>query len=310
MTIIGTKQNELTNINYLKAQRQTYSQIKTWMSISFIVGVVVPLIIAIYAFDLESTHFLVKPNWLDKDTIVYLTSGFGLISTIIIESLGNHTKTLREDAAKIQELFDSSVFDLPWDEYNIGEKPNYNFIYDKIESYNKSLFKSKLNDWYTNKAANYTYPLSILLCQRQNTNWDADVRKKFIIWIKVIVVIIVVLVVAFAFTLNMSFRDFFGKIIPISVPVIVFYWKMISEHNETFTENSRLIALNNNVFNEIKVQPSNNDLILKRSRDIQTAIYNYRKSARPIPDLFHKLMKNNQEKKSDAMIEYFLNQEI
>ena len=40
-------------------------------------------------------------------------------------------KRKKEDAAKIQELFDTSVFDLPWDSMSVGDKPDTGMILKK-----------------------------------------------------------------------------------------------------------------------------------------------------------------------------------
>jgi hypothetical protein len=41
---------------------------------------------------------------------------------------------MKEDAAKIQEKFDTDVFGLPWDSINVGSKPDTGLILIKVKN--------------------------------------------------------------------------------------------------------------------------------------------------------------------------------
>lgn len=57
MTDISQRQNEQGNINKLQAQRQTYSDIKFWMILIFIAGVVFPVIVSFVTFISNNDFF-------------------------------------------------------------------------------------------------------------------------------------------------------------------------------------------------------------------------------------------------------------
>jgi hypothetical protein len=87
---------------------------------------------------------------------------------------------MKEDAAKIQEKFDTDVFGLPWDSINVGSKPDTGLIFNKSKKFiKKNPNYTGFVDWYTIKAASFRYPEAIVFCQQQNLYWDSSLRKRY-----------------------------------------------------------------------------------------------------------------------------------
>ena len=101
MNKINQKQNEKVFIDYLKAQRVAYSQCKTYQFvdlISVLIAIILPIIGLINS---EYVNFL---------------GAFGVIWTIIYLVVEHFRKNKSQQGAKIQEQFDTELFEIPWNE--------------------------------------------------------------------------------------------------------------------------------------------------------------------------------------------------
>lgn len=127
MSDIHQRQNAPENIRKLQAQRQTYSDIKYWMIWIVMIGVILPILISFLTYALNN-EFFSKLLRFEKRDISYLSASVGISSTLFVGMLSDFLKRKKEDAAKIQELFDTSVFDLPWDSMSVGDKPDTGMI--------------------------------------------------------------------------------------------------------------------------------------------------------------------------------------
>jgi len=302
---IAQRQNEPENIKKLQAQRQMYSDIKFWMIFICVIGVILPIIISFITFAMNNDFFSSLLNFEKKD-IGYISAFIGIITTIYVELHSNFLKKLKEDAAKIQEKFDTDVFGLPWDNINVGSRPDTGLILNK----SKKFIKKTPNylgfvDWYTIKAASFRYPEAIAFCQQQNLYWDSSLRKDIVILAKITLFIIVITMFILGVFNDFTLRSLITNVVLLLLPICLFFYKIITEHNETIKEMERLRGINDNL---IEMTVSNQSLstdFLTQCRQLQTAIYNHRKSARPIPNWLHKKRKNDQEEESaDRMQQY------
>lgn len=160
-------------------------------------------------------------------------------------------------------------------------------------------------DWYTIKAASFRYPEAIAFCQQQNLYWDSSLRKDIVILAKITLFIIVITMFILGVFNDFTLRSLITNVVLLLLPICLFFYKIITEHNETIKEMERLRGINDNL---IEMTVSNQSLstdFLTQCRQLQTAIYNHRKSARPIPNWLHKKRKNDQEEESaDRMQQY------
>ncbi|PAL15287.1 hypothetical protein B8W92_08420 [Moraxella osloensis] len=305
MTNIAENQNKDKNINKLKAQRQAYSEVKFLMIISLIIGVVVPCIVSFFTFFMNSNYFSSLIGF-QKQDLGYFSALIGIVSTFFIELLSRIIFSNKEQAAKIQECFDTDVFDLDWDNVVVGSRPDIGIIAEKSSKFDrKNPNYTGFYDWYTPKAANYTYPHSIVLCQQQNLCWDNYLRKPLIYYSFLSCIGIILFIIILGTVNNTNFRDFLTNILSLLIPVILYFYKLIIEHKDSINENERLQTINEQMREDIR-NNSSNDEIIARCRMMQSSIYSYRKNARPIPNWFHKKTKNKQENISNIRVEDFI----
>ena len=303
---ISQRQNELESIKKLQAQRQIYSDIKFWMIFIAIVGVVLPIIVSFITFAMNNDFFsnLLK---FEKKDIGYISACIGVITTIYVELHSNFLKKMKEDAAKIQEKFDTDVFGLPWDSINVGSKPDTGLILNKSKKFiKKNPNYTGFVDWYTIKAASFRYPEAIVFCQQQNLYWDSSLRKDIVIIAKITLCIIVIMMFILGVFNDFTLRSLITNVILLLLPICLFFYKIITEHNDTIKEMDRLRDINDDIIEMTISNASPTADFLSLCRQLQTAIYNHRKSARPIPNWLHKKRKDDQEEESDDRMQQYL----
>lgn len=308
MTDISQRQNEQGNINKLQAQRQTYSDIKFWMILIFIVGVVFPVIVSFVTFIFNNDFFSNLLGFEKKD-IGYFSAFVGIISTVLVGIISIFIKKMKEDAAKIQEMFDTNIFQLPWDSINIGNRPDTGFVLKQSKKFKEKYPNyTGFSDWYTIKAATFKYPEAIAFCQQQNLHWDSSLRICVMKLSILTLIIIILIMLTLGISNDLSMRNFFTNVVLLLFPVCLFFYKMIREHYETIKEMERLRGRNEDLIDSTISTDLNMDDFMLKCRQLQTAIYTHRKSARPIPNWLHKRRKDDQEEESADRMQQYLDE--
>ncbi|MGK6878011.1 S-4TM family putative pore-forming effector [Morganella morganii] len=301
---IKNRQNKPENIKKLQAQRQMYSDVKFWMVFIFVFGVISPIAMSFITFFLNNDFFSKKYSF-NKIDIGYISAAIAVFSAVYIEFHSGFLKRMKEHAAKIQEEFDTDVFKLPWDNINVGSKIDRGEVFNKSKKFiKKNPNYNGFYDWYTSKAASFRYPDSIAFCQQQNLCWDSSLRLNIVFLSKIILFVIVLIMLTLGLLNDFTLRSFLVNVIFPLLPICLYFYKVITEHNETIEEMDRLKVINETLINSMLEDNEEND-VFTQCRQLQTAIYNHRKSARPIPNWLHKRRKADQEEESaDRMQQY------
>ena len=136
--MITIKQNEKRQLQRLAAQRQLYSTAKRifgWQM--FFSGLLTVILAFFVVFD---------------PSLKTLAVSWGIFITLIdffwLTPLQN---SLKDSAAKIQEMFDCDVLELPWNDLKADTHPDPDpeLIKEQSEKYEKNLLKgARLENWY------------------------------------------------------------------------------------------------------------------------------------------------------------------
>ena len=307
MTNIAIRQNNPRNIERQAAARQIFSDVKVLMGISLFLGVIIPIAISITGFVLSNGYFGFK-----KLDISVFSGIAGFFLAVAVEILNIISVKYREKGAKILELFDTEVFGFDWDSVNVGDKPLHDDVFNNKEKFLRKLpfFKqntlSIFTDWYTKKASIFSYPKSVVFCQQENLCWDKSLRKDIVYWSKLSLIIVLTLVTVLGFLADYTLVSLFSNVILLIAPIILFFWKVIAEHKSTVDELTRLRNINEDLVNKIISNTITNDEIIKQAKNLQTAIYNHRKTARPIPDWIHKITHSKKELESSDRVQQYI----
>ena len=279
-------QNEKKYLSLLKAQRVAYSQAKLFQIfdlISVVIAVIFPIVV-IYNYRLLN-----------------ILSGVGVVWTIIYLIAEGFRKKKTIEGAKIQEQFDTELFDIEWNSILVGEKIKPDKIYD-LGKKNKN--ESSLSNWYSTKIPQYLPKnIKIILCQRINSSWELDLRNRFV-W--VLITLIVVYYGIFITILIIKNIGLFDVLLLLSPSISFSIYgiqhsialkKQVKSKNELLTNIDKII----DKYSKSKKIPTEKEI-----RQIQDVIYNQRTVPEKIPDWFYKKFRNYNENKTDKLIGEFI----
>ena len=215
---INKRQNESKSLQYLAAQRQIYSEAKTRMNVQIALIVLPPIAIC----------FL-------KELCIYNTNIVAcviLLSFIILVFdrfyLSEQIKEKCCRAAKIQELFDSYVLDIVWNNSLCGSKEEiYRYVDISAEKYKQNKGVEMLKNWYPPEIKSLRGEKARLQCQKINVFWDREIRQSFLFFLICGAIVYIIFVIGALIYHNMSIAQ--GVIFSSAsiAPVFVYVINMI-----------------------------------------------------------------------------------
>ncbi|MFA6393864.1 MAG: S-4TM family putative pore-forming effector [Patescibacteria group bacterium] len=288
MSNIKIQQNLPQNLKLLTAQRQLYSEAKKIRNIRILGTTLLTIISPLIFF---FTTKLIIP--------LAIIGCLWSIFAFVIKSIENDKK---KSAALIQEEFDTSVYNLPW-----------NFILAKESCWPEKITSAErrykadrkcLENWYGD-LKDLTYPLDILFCQRSNLVWDSRQRRSFALAIVVLLILIFSAGIALYWHSNKTISEYFLGIL---IPSLSAYFQGIDEIMGNFKdafEKEGLEKRLEKLFREIKNSTSRAEYNKSELRQIQDIIFKLRENSPLIPDWWYKLFRNKYQLDMQATIDIF-----
>lgn len=281
MNNISIKQSQQPMLDLLKAQRIAYSKCKSYQifdTISIIIAILTPII----AFTNNKT--------LDVLTVV------GVIWTILYLIFDTIRKSKLSVGAKIQEQFDTELFEIEWNNTLCRDKISIDTITELANEYNEN----DLQNWYSLEITpNLEKNIAVILCQRINLLWENSLKFKYSKALLICVIIYYSIILGIVITINYGIFDTMKLISP-TIPFLVYGVQNFYNVKSQRDTKRQLIqdidnALNN--YSKSRILPTNTIL-----RNIQDVIYNERNSIEKTPDWFYKLQKQKYENHTDEVI--------
>jgi hypothetical protein len=269
---IQKRQNEENSLLELAAQRQIYREAKQINKIIFACSVIIPFGLSIISL------FINEVNWRLYTKII------SFVSWCLALFLGMNVKKVKSTAAMIQQQFDVYVFSMNWDEKLFRKNKNLDDIISiKAQKLlkKKSIDEEKLRDWYRKEVDQLPLEKAIKLCQEENVNWDASLRKVYSIASLVIVIILLIIIGLIGKFSN----EVLYTILAYGVPII--QWEI-----KTLAEIKLDIERLNKLSDDIK---SSDKSDMKLLMEIQRDIYEHRKNCYLIGDVVNNFLKSRLE---------------
>ncbi len=272
---IVERQNEEKSIYYLAAQRQLYNEVKKMDCIGILFSIVLPLGFVGLQFIISDYTYL--------NTLSYILS---IVSMFVSLLGGCYIEDKKKTAAEIQQYFDLYVYQMPWDNKLFGLKRNIsNIVAEKA----KVLLKNpkeheQLTNWYTTVAGTVDLKKGISMCQKENYNWDVNLRKRFRRLSITSIIRLTVLIFLIGIVNNETVAMLLYRL---AFVIPMFQWL-----------GKTVIQLNKDIKNleELDDLISSSELpSMDKLQEIQSKIYIQRKSCYTIPNKFYDRYKNNDE---------------
>lgn len=282
MNDIPSDQNRDDRLDLLRAQRTYYGRAKRLQTAFIILALVLPLVGAFWGVEYPE----IRPK-------VALAS----IVLLLLE-IGLATKLQRDwikTAARIQEQFDTELFQLPWNQLVVGSKVAPEIIRSVTRNPITAEQRKDLEGWYEHCVGSVPLPLGRLVCQRTNIAYDMEIRKAFA-WGLLIAAIGmgVFLIYYHGFQESISFADL---VLTVLVPYMPFAAFVLREYRRQYDTVESLTTLKSEVDKlwAKAVKISDAAELGQDSRNLQDAIYRNRTSNPLVYDWVYWLMRKLNE---------------
>ncbi len=297
MSIIK-KQELPENIELLSAQRSMYSKAKNIMGFQMLLSGPIALSSVILAIFIP-----------DSKGYVALWGVLVLLLDIFIFT--PWVKILRENAAKTQELFDTRVFGLDWNEIAVGKKPEPELIHEEAKNhYFSKVKKTSLNKWYPAIINDVPEIFAMIICQRSNLWWDARVRKRYFLFICITLVLIAAGLIGYSIFVRKDVFEFLAFIVAPIASTYVFGYRQMVEQRDTVERLNKLKDASEKIWAEALSGESVSRLRTK-CRSLQDQIFDHRKRNPPTFDFLFKWFRDENEllmnKGAEVLVQQYKN---
>lgn len=169
MNNIKELQDKSENLKLLAAQRVAYARAKNIFGIQ---------VIATVAFAVLFNFVRLFPKEKIINYLPYIITISVVVAIIDLLFFTKFISKMRTSAAKVQEMFDCEIYQLPWNSINCGSKPDKNFIQENNKRYVADPEKP-IENWYDIPLEDLPREKAILLCQETNLWYDSKLRESF-----------------------------------------------------------------------------------------------------------------------------------
>lgn len=283
--MITIEQNTERQLHRLAAQRKLYAIAKNvfgWQL--FLSG----LLTVIFAFIVV----------IDSSFTIFAVSWGMLIVIIDIFWLTPWQNRLKDSAAKIQEIFDCDVLELPWNDLKSGKYPDHELIKEKSKQYAKKPLKNApLENWYDHQEID-DLPMYIarIACQRTNCWWDAQQRRSYAFYVISIVTLIFIVVFGLSLKDGFSMENFILKVLAPLSPVFLLGIRQYRDQIDSANRLYQLKDYSESLWKDALSKKSKTEITTK-SRNLQDELLEHRRKSPPIFDFVFKRLRNDYNEK-------------
>lgn len=288
MNPITEKQNQEKYLRYLAAQRQLYDDAKIWYGIFLVAGIMIAI--------LGNGAFLFG-NWTFVPPLVTLFAWVYALGEPFVLPLFASQK--RSTAAKIQELFDCDVLEMPWNE-TIGKKPEPETIiraYEKFKEKRSSEAWDKLKNWYTPpNLEQLSLTQGRIACQRENIWWDSELRRAYALRVNIVAVLLFILLLTWGIVSDWSLRELLSGPMAFSLSVLFIGLIHGLSHLKAANRLDDLRSFANSLWEKAAKNEVSDAELTQKSRDLQTEIFHHRSETVPVFTWYYDRLREKFEK--------------
>ena len=215
-------------------------------------------------------------------------------------------KRLRNKAARVQELFDCDVLEVPWDELKAGKRPEPELVREQSDKYKRwEASMPPLSDWYGTEVDCLPLHIGRIACQRSNCWWDAKQRRRYATWVIVAVSVIFLTVLCLAMGNGFTIEDFVLKVAAPLSPALLLGIRQFAEQLEAASRLDTLKEHAERLWADALSGKQEADITL-RSRGLQNEILENRKRSPLVFDWIFKRLRRDYETQMNHGIAEFV----
>lgn len=280
MSIVN-RQNLPSQIEMLAAQRNLYSTAKNIIGTQMILGGPVAVCATLLGISYPVTKGYVA-----------LWGLLVLFFDLVIFTPWQ--KKLRENGAKVQELFDCVVLDLPWNEIKVGKKPEPELIQEEATKFGADKKRAGLTNWYPQCVQAVTTQLGSIICQRTNVWWDSKLRRRYAATVFGVLVVITLSLIGYGIHMHKDLFEFIAYIAAPMASAYVVGYRQITEHRDAAERLDKLKEHAEKLWTEA-IGGASITTLQTKTRLLQDEIFDGRKRNPPIFDFIFRWFRDENE---------------
>lgn len=298
MNSISTIQNSKQQLKQLGAFSQLYLNAKRLLGLNLFLSVPMVLVWSIIVA-LVPQLALYGALW---------GAGVTLLSVLVLTPA---QQAMQQRAAKVHQLFDCEIFELPWDEFNIGAEPEPETIFSANVDYVKGNPSYEgLKNWYfdkskVDKADVLPLYLARLICQRACCWWDGGLRQRYAIWNLTTVLVLVAVVLILGLIRGLTLETFFTVVIIPLLPALVLGISQYREHQQSAADLKQLREKIEDVWEQAMKQKESPQDLYDWAIKFQDKLFDNRSTKPLIFNWIYKVYRaKDQQSMGEGMKEY------
>lgn len=289
---IGERQNSEYLVQVLAAQRAAYTRAKAVAWIRFVLAIPCIVTLSILSKYIDTIQF--AGHSLGAEWLI----AYGSLLVIVAETtvLDRRVSQLRRLGAKLQELFDSNLLCLVWNDVICGDRP----VAEEVTRYCKRFVRrrsiNEVKDWYSSEVQFLEVHLAAPICQRINLGWDLSLRKSYRSAMDIAFTLVLMLLVFLGLWRNVSLRSVLIAAVA-ALPAFLLWIRQRSSNTASIGWLERALCAV-----EHHAHPSESIGTAPSARSIQDGIYLHRAAAVLIPNLFYDVFRSTSAAGADAAV--------
>lgn len=280
---IPEQQNQERQLERLGAVSQLYLQAKRLLGLNMLLSVPLAIVWAIVVATFPALNAYAA-LW---------GIGVTLLGLLVLTPTQKETQ---KEAAKIQHLFDCDLFQMDWQEFNIGSLPSPETIAEANSKYSKGHKSySHLENWYPEAVGQLSLPLARLVCQRTNCWWDADLRRRYAAWSIAITAILALLLLLIGLIRGLTLENFFLVVLAPLLPALILGITQYRENMQAAAKLDRLREKADEIWSRALYSGEPLAALHSDSVKLQDAIFDNRSTSPLIFNWFYQWLRDEKQ---------------
>jgi len=280
MSNIPERQNDEQLLRYLAAQRQLYTEDKRW-GYGWLIAVAV-------VTALGTLLQILLPQ-------MTALANFGVLLAAIIGVIVSTYSQHRIEAAAVQEIFDSTLFELDWNK-TLAEKPDETLVARAVERFRGrkewAQASALLRNWYENSyVKNEPLVKARIACQMENIGYSHRLRRLWAAWTIVAAVLLFALLLFIGLGAGWTLSLLFLGPMPLFAPLLLGALQNSAQHLQAANRLDRLSRVAQILWHDTQAGHVVEPVLTQRARELQDEIYHMRRTYLPVPDWWYRLLR-------------------
>jgi hypothetical protein len=269
------RQNSPRGIKLLRARSSTYRRAARMQKVQLWLAVLAPFVGSVLGILISG----VRPY------VAAVSLVITLLDVALIDRLQRNQLKL---AARICEVFDTEVLQLPWSNHAAGAPPTPEQIDEAADSWRSG--ETELRDWYPVAVARAPIHLARVICQRTNLWYDSELRRRYSGILLSVVIGALVILFAGGLVAKINLVDFVATVLTPAAPMLLWALRDFYRQRDTADAQAAARAELEQLWKLVVSKQCEADECLSRARELQNTIFT-RRSTSPLifPGLYSRL---------------------